>query len=538
MTHFAPLVLTVRILYTKDMNKTEQILSSIPGNPLRGLTKADELWDTYKAAHKVGARPVPSVMTQSPSALPSVEYDVAICGGTLGILLGAALVARGWTVALLERGTLRGRDQEWNISRRELETFIELGLLSEEGLKEAIASSYNPARITFTGGKELWVKDVLNIGVDPKYLLETLKQKFLSDGGILLEQTPFESATIHPNGVSIQTAKSDSSITARLIIDAMGHFSPIVQQARKGANPDAVCMVVGTCAKGYDNNDTGDLIASFTPIQKQCQYFWEAFPARDGRTTYMFTYLDAHPSRPSLAEMFEDYLTLLPKYQTISLEQLDFVRALFGFFPCYKNSPLQYPWNRTLAVGDSSGSQSPLSFGGFGAMVRHLARLTHGIDEALKADLLDSQSLGLLQPYQPNLSVTWLFQKSMSVGPHQKLPDNKINEVLSTIFADMESLGDDVLRPFLQDVVQFPALAKTMLRTSIKHPALVASILPQVGIGSVASWMRHFISLGSYSALNTMQSTVDTRKTSDKKQYYADRWREALKYGAGADYKE
>lgn len=126
MTHFAPLVLTVRILYTKDMNKTEQILSSIPGNPLRGLTKADELWDTYKAAHKVGARPVPSVMTQSPSALASVEYDVAICGGTLGILLGAALVARGWTVALLEQGTLRGRDQEWNISRRELETFIEL----------------------------------------------------------------------------------------------------------------------------------------------------------------------------------------------------------------------------------------------------------------------------------------------------------------------------------------------------------------------------------------------------------------------------
>ena len=169
-------------------------------------------------------------------------------------------------------------------------------------------------------------------------------------------------------------------------------------------------------------------------------------------------------------------------------------------------------------------------------MVRHLERLTQGIDEALKADLLDSKSLGLLQPYQPNLSVTWLFQKSMSVGVNQKLAPNKINEVLSTIFADMESLGDDVLRPFLQDVVQFPALAKTMLRTSVRHPALVASILPQVGVGSVASWMRHFVSLGGYSALNTMQSTVDTRKTSDKKQYYADRWREALKYGSGADY--
>jgi len=529
------------------MSKTEQILSTIPGNPLRGLKKADELWSTYKS----GPRSVPTVITQNATSLVEVAFDVVICGGTLGILLGAALAGKGWQVAVLERGKLQGRDQEWNISRRELETFVEMGLLSEAELDSAIASQYNPARITFTGGPELWVKDVLNIGVDPKYLLETLKQTFIASGGTLLEQTPFKFATVHPNGVSIQTSPTqksaqenapesaqaeNSSITARLLIDAMGHFSPMVQQARQGKSPDAVCMVVGTCAKGYDNNKTGDLIASFTPIQKQCQYFWEAFPARDGRTTYMFTYLDAHPSRPSLEEMFEDYLSLLPEYQNISLEQLDFVRALFGFFPCYKDSPLQYPWDRTLPVGDSSGSQSPLSFGGFGAMVRHLKRLTQGIDDALKADLLDSKSLGVLQPYQPNLSVTWLFQKSMSVGVNQKLSPNKINEVLSTIFADMESLGDDVLRPFLQDVVQFPALAKTMLRTSLRHPALVASILPQVGVGSVASWMRHFVSLGGYSALNTMQSTVDTRKTSDKSQYYADRWREALKYGSGCDY--
>ena len=100
----------------------------------------------------------------------------------------------------------------------------------------------------------------------------------------------------------------------------------------------------------------------------------------------------------------------------------------------------------------------------------------------------------------------------------------------------MEALGDDVLRPFLQDVVQFPALAKTMLRTSTRHPALVASILPQVGLGSVASWMGHFIRLGGYSVLNTMEQTVDSKKSSDKKQYAADRWRDALKYGSGSDY--
>jgi len=516
------------------MTKTEQILSGIEGDPWQGLQKADQLWSTYKG----DSRQVRSVVTERSDALVQVEYDVAICGGTLGILLGAALAQKGWKVALLERGALKGRDQEWNISRRELETFVRMELLSEGELEGAIASQYNPARIAFNGGKDLWVKDVLNIGVDPVSLLEQLKQKFLSAGGTLLEQTPFKSATVHANGVAIKTgAEADADpLTARILIDAMGHFSPIVQQARAGQKPDAACLVVGTCATGYEQNTSGDLIVSFTPIKKQCQYFWEAFPARDGRTTYMFTYLDTHPSRLSLSEMFEDYFDLLPQYQNVSLEQLDFARALFGFFPCYKDSPLQYEWNRTLAVGDSSGSQSPLSFGGFGAMVRHLERLTQGLDDALQADLLDAKALGKLQPYQPNLSVTWLFQKSMSVGVDQTLPPNKINQVLSTIFEDMEALGNEVLLPFLQDVVQFPALAKTMLRTSTRHPGLVLSILPQVGVGAVASWMRHFASLGQYSLLANMQSAVDIRETSDKKQYYTDRWRDAVRYGSGNDY--
>ncbi len=524
------------------MNNTERILSSIAGNPWAGLQKADERWSVYKQ----GTRSVPTVVTEQSAALAvEIDYDVVICGGTLGILLGAALAGKGWRVAVLERQALRGRDQEWNISRRELDALVSLDLLSEDELAQAIASQYNPARISFAGGDELWVKDVLNIGVDPVYLLETLKQKFLANGGKLLEYTAFQSATVHRNGVSIQTTQPSAqsstpqTVTSRLLIDAMGHFSPMVQQARQGQPPDAVCMVVGTCAQGYDHNQTGDLIASFTPIQNQCQYFWEAFPARDGRTTYLFTYLDAHPSRLSLTALFEDYFTLLPEYQTVSLAQLNFVRALFGFFPCYKNSPLQYPWPRTLAVGDSSGSQSPLSFGGFGAMVRHLTRLSCGIDAALAADALDSKSLALLQPYQPNLSVTWLFQKAMSVGINQTLPPNQINQMLSTIFSEMADLGDPVLRPFLQDVVQFPALAKTMARTATRHPLLVARILPQVGAGSVASWLRHFVTLGGYNLWNTAEQAVERAPLkSAKKQYVAERWREALQYGAGGDYKQ
>jgi len=511
------------------MTLTETMLAPL-GQTLTGLQRADDLWQRYR----LGQLTPSSVVTTAPQPLGAVDWDVVISGGTLGILLGAALARRGWRVALLEKGKLQGRTQEWNISRQELQTLVELELLTSAQLQDAIATEYNPARIQFHGGDPIWVRDVLNIGVDPVTLLEQLKQTFLAAGGQLCEHTAFQGAKVHPDGVNVQAGQS---FKTRLLIDAMGHFSPIVAQVRGQTKPDAVCLVVGTCAQGMLHNDSGDLIVSFTPIRQQCQYFWEAFPARDGRTTYLFTYVDAHPERPSLAALCEDYFTLLPQYQSVSLETLQLQRALFGFFPCYRHSPLSYPWDRLLPVGDSSGSQSPLSFGGFGAMIRHLPRLSHGVDDALQQDCLARADLGWLQPYQPSLSVTWLFQRAMSVPVDRPVSDpQQINRLLSTIFQDMASLGDDVLKPFLQDVVQFSPLARTLLQTSIHHPGLVLQLLPQLGLANLLDWMRHYASLGLYSGLYPLGRASQRWLEAWPQPYYPHRWLEALQYGAGRDY--
>ncbi|NJO52765.1 MAG: FAD-binding oxidoreductase, partial [Leptolyngbyaceae cyanobacterium RM2_2_4] len=252
------------------------------------------------------------------------------------------------------------------------------------------------------------------------------------------------------------------------------------------------------------------------------------------------TYLDAHPSRPSLEDLFEDYLHLLPEYQNIDLEQLTFQRALFGFFPCYRQSPLKPVGDRILPIGDSSGSQSPLSFGGFGAMIRHLKRLTEGIDHALQADLLDRAALSLLQPYQPSLSVTWLFQRAMSVGVNQKIDPNQINILLSAVFEQMEQLGDRVLKPFLQDVVQFPALSQTMLRTALFHPDVVLRVIPHVGLPALLDWTIHYANLGIYSLLYPLGQVLEAwaKTLPPSQQYYFHRWLDAWKYGSGADYSE
>jgi lycopene cyclase CruP len=517
------------------MSLTEKILSQVPGDALGGLRKVDRLWENLKQ----NTAPAPQAVKHSQQPLETLDFDIVIGGGTLGILIGTALAVRGWRVALLERGILRGREQEWNISRKELDAFLELNLLTAEEIDKAIATEYNPARISFANTPDIWVRDVLNIGIDPVYLLETLKQKFLQAGGKLFENTPFKTATIHPNGVLVESENTEKNLfPSRLLLDAMGHFSPIVRQARQGKKPDAVCLVVGSCAQGFPKNDTGDIFASFTPMQNQCQYFWEAFPARDGRTTYLFTYIDADTERFSLETLFEDYLRLLPQYQNVELEQLKFQRALYGFFPCYRQSPLKTAWNRILPVGDSSGSQSPLSFGGFGAMVRHLKRLTLGIDEALTSESLDKNSLALLQPYQPNLSVTWLFQRSMSAAMNQKINPNQINQLLAAVFQVMEELGEPVLKPFLQDIVLFPALSKTLFKTAISHPGLVIKIIPQVGIANLLDWMVHYVNLGIYTGLQPLGKAVEpqVKNLGVEQQYYFHRLVEAWQYGAGGDY--
>ncbi len=513
------------------MSIAADIASRFPADTFANLDRVDRLWQNLRQ----GQISSQEMVVSSDEFLKTIDVDITIAGGTLGIILAAALQLRGFQVAAIERGELKGRAQEWNISRTELAVLVELELLSEAELATAIASEYNPARIALPQMPDIWVRDVLNIGVDPVYLLATLKAKFLEHGGKLLEFTPCDRVTIHPNGVEIDAGAAQ--LTSKLFIDAMGHFSPLAAQARAGVKPEGICLVVGSCATGFDRNETGDIFASITPIQHQCQYFWEAFPARDGRTTYLFTYLDAHPDRFSVEFLFEEYLRLLPTYQQIELAQLNFQRCLFGCFPAYRDSPLKTPWSRVLLIGDSSGSQSPISFGGFGAMMRHLSRLTDGIEMAISADALSQNDLQLLQPYQPNIAVTWMFQRAMSVGINQQLDRDRINNLLAAVFRSMEYLGDDILRPFLQDVVQFPALSRTLLQTSISNPQAVIPVVPHVGIITLWDWLINYINLGAYSGIypiGKLLLPLLDRLPLQQKYIYQQRL-QAWKYGSGRD---
>jgi len=283
---------------------------------------------------------------------------------------------------------------------------------------------------------QVYAKDILNLGIKPNILIELVKNRYLASGGVLYEDTPLKKIDIYSDTAVLDLG--DKHINSRLVIDSMGNASPISKQIRGPIEPDGICIVVGTCAKGYDpkNNTYSDIIYTDTPITSMAsskqQYFWEAFPAGSGpsdRTTYLFTYMDAKPERPSVSEILDDYWTLLPRYQGVDIENLNFTRVLYGVFPTYRSSPIKSNLDRIIQVGDASGIQSPLSFGGFGSLTRHIERITGAINEALapeedpykefyparkyiQNDLVSSSYLSMINSYQPNLRVCWMFQVS------------------------------------------------------------------------------------------------------------------------------
>ena len=181
----------------------------------------------------------------------------------------------------------------------------------------------------------------------------------------------------------------------------------------------------------------------------------------------------------------EDYWRLLPTYQKSIKnpeKDLDIQRILFAYFPTYRDSPLQPQWSRVLAVGDASGIQSPLSFGGFGALTRHLDRIGTALSEAIDGDLLHKDDLGLINAYTPNLSAAWMFQKAMSIRMGQGVDPKFINRLLATNFKIMDDMGQRTIKPFLQDVIRFDGLVGSLSRSFVADPTFMPKIVAHVGI--------------------------------------------------------
>ena len=93
-----------------------------------------------------------------------LDYDITLCGGTLGIFIALSLQLKGHKVLVVEAGKLMGREQEWNISMKELEELIELGVLSQSDVDEAIKTEFPGCRAGFKNseGESIYMSVVID----------------------------------------------------------------------------------------------------------------------------------------------------------------------------------------------------------------------------------------------------------------------------------------------------------------------------------------------------------------------------------------
>ena len=454
----------------------------------------------------------------------SIEYDLIYVGGALGIIHAAVMARLGYKVLLLERLPFGKMNREWNISRSELQSLIDLGLFTNAEIENLIAREYKDGFNKFFDANNpdfckaaiLHTPTVLNVALDSEKLLNICGIKLQEAGGKIVDETEFIKAEIEPEKVIIHTqnlsSKTEEIFCGRLLVDAMGTASPIAWQLNGKRAFDSVCPTVGAVIDGgfevgvWDSN-YGDVLNSHGDISRGRQLIWELFPgAGNELTIYLFHYHQVHPENPgSLLEMYEDFFTILPEYRRCDMEKLVWKKPTFGYIPGHfsiKGSDRQIAFDRLVCIGDAASLQSPLVFTGFGSLVRNLPRLTELLDTALKYNLLSANYLNKIRAYQSNVAITWLFSKGMMVPTGKYLPPQRINSILNTFFGLLADSPPEVADAFIKDRANWWIFTKLALKAARKNPYLLLWILDFINFQEILLWTRSYINFTLFSLVS------------------------------------
>ncbi|MEG4347061.1 flavin-dependent dehydrogenase [Microcoleus sp. A003_D6] len=443
-------------------------------------------------------------------------YDLIYIGGALGVIHAAVMAKLGYRVLLVERMPFGRMNREWNISRDEIQSLIDLGLFTAAEIESLIAREYKDGYNKFFDANNppvakapvLHTPKVLNIALDGEKLLYLAGVKLTEAGGEIWDETEFVRVDIEVEKVVFQgchlPTKADRTALGRLLVDAMGSASPIAWQLNEGRTFDSVCPTVGAVIDagfepGVWDSEYGDVLYTHGDISRGRQLIWELFPgAGTELTVYLFHYHQVHPENPgSLLEMYEDFFAILPEYRRCDVDKLVWKKPTFGYIPGHfsrNSSDRAVAIDRLISIGDAASLQSPLVFTGFGSLVRNLFRLTDLLDTALKHNLLTANHLNQIRAYQSNVSVTWLFSKGMMVPTGSSLPPQRINSILNTFFGILAAQKLAVAETFIKDRIDWLTFNRLAIEAAGKNPSLLLWILDFVTLGDIWRWLGSYLS--------------------------------------------
>ncbi len=426
--------------------------------------------------------------THDPPAQPKredrVDVDVVLAGGGLWSLLAPLLAARGLRVVVLERARAAQSHREWNASGPELEALIDCGLFDRETIDRLIVARYDHGTCRFAGGGDYAVSGVLDHAVDAQPLLAEGRAKAERAGVVFLDGHTVLSHASSPDGVRVRAtcAAGELLLTARVLVDARGAASPF-------ASADLVCPTVGGVMEGLAEGDApdemnprvGEILATVDGIEDGRQHVWEAFPGRRGETTVYLFYYALATEKVSLAELYARFFDTLGGYKRGDAR---LVRPTFGFIPGWSRlTPAPKADDpHVVLVGDAAARHSPLTYCGFGATLRSLARAA----ESVERRVVDARSgATCVVDDAPIHTLTGALAHMMA---SRAFAGQDLNLLLDAAFKTLHEMGNDAYAALLRDEMA-PAEFVGFLRTTARrHPAVWGQVMRGLGPWTAGRW--------------------------------------------------
>jgi lycopene cyclase CruA len=486
---------------------------------LRRIWELDTQW-RYAATPWGSRAPLEEVIVRgAPPANLEVEagFEIIYAGGARA-LLHAAVMASHYKrrVMVFDSQSSAQMHRDWHISDEELREFERAGLFTQAEIEAAVINRYRSGFVKFYDASSrvktppLWVNGVMDVAVDAERLLALARKKIEASGtqSVLMDNLRFVRCYVQTERVAVEVEDVRTGqrrlIAARLFIDASSAHSAVARQLNEGRSPTHVCPTVGTLARGFVRGDepdkvdfkVGEILVSNDDARDHRQLIWEGFAGsqqRDEYGTYLFFYdaLDS-PADKSLLALFECYFETLSQYKRRGA-QWRVMKPVFGYLP----SSNQHGWNshrqtadeRVMLIGDTTGASSPLAFNGLGPQARNLKRLTHLVELALAADLLDAASLSEINAHEPRIAQ--MSSLAEFLRPTPKSAPAAVNETLNAVMAALHGLDERVRRELFQGCLTLSALKNLLSRTVKLYPRIIGRMREHLGARGTMWWLAN-----------------------------------------------
>jgi len=455
-------------------------------------TGGPELLERLEALEASRDAQPPAEPLAAPDAGARPDFDVAIAGGGLSILHAPALASRGLRVVVLDRARAAVSHREWNASGPELAPLVEGGVVSAEELETIVVARYRHGLCRWHGGGSYPVRGVLDHAVDAAALLARARARAEALGVTFLDGHAVTATAEGPGVIAVRARVADRTapveLAARVLLDARGAASPF-------ATADLVCPTVGGTLAGLATGDgpdeidpaVGDILATTEDVEDGRQHVWEAFPGRAGEVTvYLFHYALAPSVRPgALLELYGRFFARLGGYKRGDATLL---RPTFGYIPGWSRltpGP-RAPGGRIVLVGDAAARHSPLTYCGFGSMLRTFLPVAEAVAAALADRALPAEVVARTVPDEEIHGVTGALSRMMST-PGAGRP-HWLNALLDAAFATLFEMGNDAYAALLQDRLPAGEVLAFLRATAKSHPQVYREVLSALGPGRALRW--------------------------------------------------